>query len=460
MTTHHRSAHRLRMISSRLAPAATSVLALPLAHAGPPVQYERVSFIGQTIGGQVVDREGFYLGDHGRLFATVEPDYVPGIGHGYGLYVRDDGVWREVLPSRRYDTGDEWGAIGRPLILDDRVAVVAKRGLDTPEYSVRELMETPEGDWIETEVILRTASKWMHSLHRIGSAYRWTESATPGCCTSNDHVIYQAEGGEPVPLLRMDDVVAQIDSYYGTVVGSFVDTDNQERVLVYISDRNVAFGEASLYLWPLDETEPPDFLAGHDTGDQAPNGRFEAAINQAGGLLLLRERSTGKIQWTPLGASLTPGFDVATGPGEGFRSIQGVSYAAVPSINEAGRVLFHAVRADGVAGLFIGPDPESDSIWLEGDSLLGKIPSMVFVSNLSERDQFIARMQLQDEPWWYAVATICPADVNRDGIIDNGDIGAWVTLYLDGSLRADFNNDGVVDNGDIGEFITQFHDGC
>ena len=54
----------------------------------------------------------------------------------------------------------------------------------------------------------------------------------------------------------------------------------------------------------------------------------------------------------------------------------------------------------------------------------------------------------------------CPADINGDGVIDNGDIGAFVTLFLANDPSTDFNGDGVIDNGDIGAFIAAFLAGC
>jgi len=54
----------------------------------------------------------------------------------------------------------------------------------------------------------------------------------------------------------------------------------------------------------------------------------------------------------------------------------------------------------------------------------------------------------------------CAADVTGDGVLDNGDIGAFVTLFLAGDLSADFTNDGVLDNGDIGAFVVAFLAGC
>jgi len=57
-------------------------------------------------------------------------------------------------------------------------------------------------------------------------------------------------------------------------------------------------------------------------------------------------------------------------------------------------------------------------------------------------------------------ASCCDADVNGDGILDNGDIGTFVTLFLAGDLAADFNGDGLLDNGDIGAFVAAFLAGC
>jgi len=54
----------------------------------------------------------------------------------------------------------------------------------------------------------------------------------------------------------------------------------------------------------------------------------------------------------------------------------------------------------------------------------------------------------------------CPPDLNGDGIVDNGDIGAFVAAFLGGDLAADFNGDGILDNGDIGAFVAAFLAGC
>ena len=55
---------------------------------------------------------------------------------------------------------------------------------------------------------------------------------------------------------------------------------------------------------------------------------------------------------------------------------------------------------------------------------------------------------------------VCLPDINGDGVLDNGDIGSFVTLFIAGDIAADFNGDGIIDNGDIGSFVGAFQAGC
>jgi len=59
-----------------------------------------------------------------------------------------------------------------------------------------------------------------------------------------------------------------------------------------------------------------------------------------------------------------------------------------------------------------------------------------------------------------ACSAPCDADLNGDGVLDNGDIGAFVTIFLAGDTAADFTGDGILDNGDIGAFVTAYLAGC
>ncbi|MFT5423542.1 MAG: hypothetical protein ACI89L_001322 [Phycisphaerales bacterium] len=57
-------------------------------------------------------------------------------------------------------------------------------------------------------------------------------------------------------------------------------------------------------------------------------------------------------------------------------------------------------------------------------------------------------------------ASACPADLNGDGIADQGDIQSFIAFFLVQDLAVDFNADGIVDLGDIQGFIVEFLAGC
>jgi len=59
-----------------------------------------------------------------------------------------------------------------------------------------------------------------------------------------------------------------------------------------------------------------------------------------------------------------------------------------------------------------------------------------------------------------AITSPCPAEITGDGVLDLGDVQAFVTLFLAQDLAADFNPDGVIDNGDISAFVAAFLAGC
>lgn len=54
----------------------------------------------------------------------------------------------------------------------------------------------------------------------------------------------------------------------------------------------------------------------------------------------------------------------------------------------------------------------------------------------------------------------CPAEFNGDGILDHGDIGAFVDAFVSVDAAADLNRDGVIDNDDISVFIQAFIETC
>lgn len=80
-------------------------------------------------------------------------------------------------------------------------------------------------------------------------------------------------------------------------------------------------------------------------------------------------------------------------------------------------------------------------------------------SDASDHYALVADYELMPETTTSCSAP-CDVDLNGDGILDNGDIGAFVTLFLSGDPAADFTGDGILDNGDIGAFVTVFLAGC
>lgn len=78
-------------------------------------------------------------------------------------------------------------------------------------------------------------------------------------------------------------------------------------------------------------------------------------------------------------------------------------------------------------------------------------------TDLDGNNRFVGTV---DRGAYEAQPPACPADINGDRVLDNGDIGAFVAAFLAGSPAAEFNGDGILDNGDIGAFVTAFLAGC
>jgi len=106
----------------------------------------------------------------------------------------------------------------------------------------------------------------------------------------------------------------------------------------------------------------------------------------------------------------------------------------------------------GDAPLHEGPH----SFTLEYFENTGDAGLSVFFSAIGSPKQNVGPAELKSLP----NPDDCPVDVNGDGILDNGDIGAFVTAFLAGDLATDFTGDGILDNGDIGAFVVAFLAGC
>jgi hypothetical protein len=53
----------------------------------------------------------------------------------------------------------------------------------------------------------------------------------------------------------------------------------------------------------------------------------------------------------------------------------------------------------------------------------------------------------------------CPADFNRDGGIDGGDVEAFFAAWEVGGSSSDVNDDGSVDGGDVETFLVAWEAG-
>ncbi|MFT5422929.1 MAG: hypothetical protein ACI89L_000698 [Phycisphaerales bacterium] len=441
--------------------------------AGPPVQYERIDLVGQSVEGVLIERANYAMDAAGRLYVFAAPKWQSGESVSRGIYVRENDSWVVVkAPEKWQDLLDfgGWGARSIRVVGVDRVAAYAV-GAGPEAKTIREFERTKAG-WVETEILdLSGTTATIEWIDKCGGAYYWTERDYSGTPIEPKRLMRQGDTG-PETLTTMAATLSQIPSYTNSGDGGFAGLIGPDHVMVISS-----WDYAMLWYtaWGWDESTA-NVVGGFTVDDMDYYyGGFDWASTAQGGLLSMNEvislgGAGNSIRWQPVTGEGTPAFSVPVGDGHGFNRLTALSRDWEPAANDRGRVLFNAIRSDDRIGLFVGPDAFNDAIALQGDTLFGRTLKFVTCATaqsvsmkphrISDRDHFVAELVFEDGSTQVAVATICPADVNRDDIIDNGDIGAWITLFLDGSLRADFNNDGVLDNGDIGEFITQFHDGC
>ena len=81
-------------------------------------------------------------------------------------------------------------------------------------------------------------------------------------------------------------------------------------------------------------------------------------------------------------------------------------------------------------------------------------------TGLNDRGQVAFTLRFTDNSHGIFIYTIggCPADWSGDGVINSGDISAFLTSWLaslqGGTVEADFNGDGETNSGDISAFLT------
>lgn len=121
----------------------------------------------------------------------------------------------------------------------------------------------------------------------------------------------------------------------------------------------------------------------------------------------------------------------------------------VPALNSGVVYVFDAGSRREIARI-LPPEASDDLAFGENIAILN---NLVFIS--AER----ADHQGTDSGAVY-VYNLCAPDLNNDGVLENGDIIAFVDLFLSGDLVADLTGDGVVDSGDIGAFLAAYLAGC
>ncbi|MEZ6165397.1 MAG: GC-type dockerin domain-anchored protein [Phycisphaerales bacterium] len=67
-------------------------------------------------------------------------------------------------------------------------------------------------------------------------------------------------------------------------------------------------------------------------------------------------------------------------------------------------------------------------------------------------------------PWTTSVqkiiTTVCPADLNDDGLLNFFDVSAFLSAYNIMNPTADFNNDGLFNFFDVSAFLNAYNAGC
>lgn len=133
-----------------------------------------------------------------------------------------------------------------------------------------------------------------------------------------------------------------------------------------------------------------------------------------------------------------------------------------PAINNLGDVAFIANLDAGGKGIFIGPDPATDTVIQIGDPLFGStltgLASSIGPRAINDRGDITFTYILENGQMGVAVAVADgppanPADFNRDGIVDGADLaillGAWGSCVDCDNCPADLDGNCDVDGADL-----------
>jgi len=176
-----------------------------------------------------------------------------------------------------------------------------------------------------------------------------------------------------------------------------------------------------------------------------------------GSVLVWTGEQTGFDTISPQSITVRDGFDSAVSPST-QTTVPGFIFGFAGS--DAPAVIHSHVQFL----LDLGNPAPIDGVWLLQWRLWADEPGIapshtlytVFTQGTGNGQAELALQWVKDN----LLTPACPADLNGDGVLDNGDIGAFVVAFLASDLAADFNADGILDNGDIGVFVAAFLAGC
>ncbi|MFG0306708.1 MAG: GC-type dockerin domain-anchored protein [Phycisphaerales bacterium JB040] len=101
------------------------------------------------------------------------------------------------------------------------------------------------------------------------------------------------------------------------------------------------------------------------------------------------------------------------------------------------------------------PGPNDTFTVVIADSIQGEAPVVISPSYATNK-----RLAARIVGNTIELGPSCAADFNADGVLDTGDIGAFIDAFLATDPVADFNSDAVLDLGDISAFVSAFLAGC
>jgi len=203
--------------------------------------------------------------------------------------------------------------------------------------------------------------------------------------------------------------------------------------------------------WLYLPTGSSDFFVGSD----ANSGSFGGQLDNFGeaSAALIRQTNIGAGVVQP-GEEITISFWAKASNGEG-----GVNFAEFFSESTTNGV----TKAEILGGAPLFPPENTWQFYQFTTTAAADVSAGVTLTLTATTGAVVggfSQLFVDDVSVTVGSAPVCQPDVNGDGVLDNGDISAYVVLFLAGGAAADFNGDGILDNGDIGAFVVAFLQGC